>query len=241
MAIKDNYIGKTFGRLYVVKKSGYKTYPSGRKHSLYLCKCSCGNEKIVDYCNLYRGNTKSCGCYSMELRKSRSGVNANNYKNGIYGKRLRAIYSSMKQRCFNPNNPTYKNYGERGITVCPEWLGEDGFSNFGKWAYENGYNPKAKRGECTLDRIDNNENYCPENCRWADSKTQSRNKRDNVLIEYNGELKTIMQWCEELNIKHSTLRNRIKRGWTPEMAITRPVREYGYALAMDKIILFERE
>lgn len=239
MARKDNYIGKVFGRLYVIKKVGYKTYPSGRKHAFYLCRCSCGNEKVIDSEKMASGSTKSCGCYIKELNKSRRGENGNNYKNGIYGKRLRAIHSGMKQRCFNPNNQSYKNYGERGITVCSEWVGDNGFTNFGKWAYENGYDKNADRGECTLERIDNNGNYCPENCKWTNVKEQSNNKRDNIFIEYNGENKTVMQWCEELGMNHSTLLNRIKRGWPVEKALFYPIRKRKYAKAKNLIILEE--
>lgn len=132
--------------------------------------------------------------------------------------RLSAIYNDMKYRCYNPNSTSFKNYGARGITVCQEWLASErihtyehnnptkGFLTFQKWALANGYTD-----ELTLDRIDNNKGYCPENCRWVNAKVQNNNRRNNVLITYQGKELTLKQWCDELNISYIKAYQRLYR------------------------------
>jgi len=117
----------------------------------------------------------------------------------------------MKGRCKNKNNNKAKDYSGRGITICDEW---ENFENFYKWAIANGY-----RENLTIDRIDNNGNYEPSNCRWTDLITQENNKRTNRRIEYNGEIKTLAQWARVFNINYNTLRNRLNRGWEFERAV----------------------
>lgn len=112
----------------------------------------------------------------------------------------------MKSRCFNPNYSEYKDYGGRGITVCDEWLEYDGFR---KWALENGYDENAKRRECTLDRIDINGNYCPENCRFVDMYTQANNKQYNIRFEYNGEKYSLSELSKLLNKPYDYLYYRL--------------------------------
>lgn len=126
------------------------------------------------------------------------------------------IYHGMKKRCLNSNCKRYKDYGGRGITVCDEWL--IGFDQFAEWALRNGY----KKG-LTIERKDVNGNYCPENCIWITRKEQAFNKRGSVLIEYRGEVKNLMVWCNELGLKYDAIHNRIKSGWSPKDAFEKPL------------------
>lgn len=135
--------------------------------------------------------------------------------------RLYNIWRKMKNRCFSPGCDAYERYGGRGITVCQEW---SSFKNFRKWALENGY-----KDDLSIDRIDNNGNYCPENCRWATAKQQMNNKSDNHLITFKGKTQTLAQWSEELEINRYTLFNRIDRGMSVEEAFTKPVERKRHA------------
>lgn len=138
------------------------------KPTRWICECDCGTVKDVPGSELVRGASKSCGCY-----KSEKAANAHRKHDGK-GTRLYNVWTSMNNRCRNKNERTYKYYGGRGISVCEEW---QDFGNFKKWAYENGYDETAKRGDCTIDRIDNNGNYEPSNCRWVSMKVQRMNAR----------------------------------------------------------------
>ena len=130
-----------------------------------------------------------------------------NYKHGKRNCKLYAVMNSMKSRCYNENNHAYKNYGKRGITICDAWLND--FDVFYNWAINNGYEEGL-----TIDRINVNGNYEPNNCRWVDYKTQNNNRRDNVILTYKGKTQSIGQWAIELNIPLYNLKNRYRRGWT---------------------------
>lgn len=144
--------------------------------------------------------------------------------------RLNRIYTNMKYRCNNPESKDWKNYGGRGITICDEWLNQErvlgvwgritkGFLAFKTWALENGYTD-----ELTIDRIDSNKGYCPENCRWVSWKVQGNNTRHNRFITYKGRTQTIKQWCEELNLNYNTVISRINRyGYSIEKAFEEKV------------------
>lgn len=136
-------------------------------------------------------------------------------KHGMYGTKLYWVWDSMLNRTSNPKHKYYADYGGRGISVCKEW--KDSFENFYKWATNNGY----KEG-LTLDRTNNNGNYCPENCRWITHFEQQSNKRNNHFLTYNGERHTVMEWSRILDIPHGTLFTRIRRGWTTERILGTP-------------------
>lgn len=138
-------------------------------------------------------------------------------KHGQRNTRLYNVWGLMKNRCFCKTSDHYKDYGLRGITVCEEW--KQDFMCFYNWAYKNGYKEKAKKGECTLDRIDNNGNYEPNNCRWVNHKTQSNNKRNNHFLEYENTKMTIRQWSEFLNISEYVIFQRLKRGLSLEKVL----------------------
>lgn len=169
--------GKKFGKLIVLNEKPIRK----NNQTLWKCRCSCGNEKYIYANNLNSGMTKSCGCLLKKSNKA--------------SKRLVQIFSDMKQRCYNKRNKAYKNYGNRGITICKEWLENN--ETFYDWAMENGY-----KDNLTIDRIDNNEGYKPNNCRWVTIKTQQNNKRNNRKITLNGETKTASQWAEKYGITH---------------------------------------
>lgn len=218
MGKKIDLTGQIFGRLTVIGEGDFYISPSGRKERTWHCRCDCGNEVNVRSTNL-RHNTKSCGCLRKEITSKR-------YK--VHGKslsRLHKVWLQMKGRCYNPNNTAYKNYGGRGIKICDEW--KDNFQAFCDWSMANGYDDTVERGKCTLDRIDVNGNYCPENCRWVSQKVQSRNTRQNIKIEYNGETKVLKDWALELGINYGTLYSRVHNpNWDIERCFTEPVNNH---------------
>ena len=174
-------------RLQIVNECDYIT-KSGKKMPGYLCKCSCGNTKIVSRSSYDSGKTRSCGCLIREFNSKRGqyyGGSAHNSakKFGVDEKVIRNLkikFKSMKGRCYDPNNRNYSNYGGRGIVICDEWL--DDQEAFIRWALESGYEKRK-----SIDRIDVDGNYEPSNCRWATIAEQARNTRRNVFIQYNGE------------------------------------------------------
>jgi len=210
--------GKRYGKLTVLKRSENHVSANGIQHRRWLCKCDCGKEVIVDGEYLKNGDTKSCGCL-----RAYSGVGNPNYRHGaLVGQqtRLYRIWSNMKQRCNNPLNPYYQKYGGRGIDVCDEWQSD--FPTFAKWAKDNGYTD-----DLTIDRIDVNKGYSPENCRFASMDIQANNTTRNHHIAFNGQTKTMSEWANEFGIKYSTLRSRINLlGWDIERALTTPQRTY---------------
>lgn len=158
--------GQIFGRLTAIECVGSNNW----NRCLWLCKCSCGNTKIVDGSSLRMGRTRSCGCLDREKHIT----HPNRTTHGQCGTRIYRIWKAMKNRCLNPNTPDYKRwYGSNGITVCEEWKND--FSSFYEWSMANGY-----RDDLSIDRIDPSGNYEPSNCRWADAKTQANNKRKKV-------------------------------------------------------------
>lgn len=201
-----NIIGKKFGRLTVIRLSHKKQiYKDGKKDGnilYYLCKCDCGKECVVLKGNLTSGNVKSCGCYQKEVNKKTK------TKHGLSLTRLYRIWFCMINRCYNNKNDNYPWYGGKGITLCDEWKND--VKNFYNWSMKNGY-----KDNLTIDRIDVNGNYSPENCRWVDMKHQCNNRSCNMLYEKDGILKTAGEWGKELGIDgkyiYSILDGRIKK------------------------------
>lgn len=197
-----------FGRLTVL--SSVPNQASKKK--MWNCKCECGNCVTVRGTSLTGGITKSCGCLRKELASKKHS------KHNGYGTRLYAIWDSMRQRCNNKNCRAYHNYGGRGIKICDEW---NDFANFKEWAINSGYDNTAKRGTCTLDRINVNENYSPENCRWNTMKEQSNNKRNTIYMTVNNETHSLLEWASITGIKYDTLWKRYKKyGWSPERVVS---------------------
>lgn len=191
-----------FGRLTAL----YKLHNYHNRGSYWLCICECGNLKEVYLGSLTSGATTSCGCYHKEIAK------VANTKHGKRYTRLHKIWRDMKQRCYNKHNTSYKYYGKRGIKMCDEWLND--FMNFYTWAMTNGYNDKL-----SIDRIDVNGNYEPNNCRWATRKQQARNRRSNKYYTINGKTHCIKEWCKILNLNYKTVYTRLSRGWLVEKAL----------------------
>ena len=155
MAALDCLIGQKFGRLSVVERADNIVESGGRTRVTWRCQCDCGNIVVVRAHSLKCGRTRSCGCAKSERNR-----NYFTTHNGTK-ERLYKVWTDMKKRCYNPRYKQYKDYGGRGITVCDKWLHD--YSAFRKFALENGYDSEAKFGECTIDRIDVNGNYSPEN------------------------------------------------------------------------------
>lgn len=199
--------GQRFGRLTVISR----TQNTKKGQTRWLCRCDCGNESIVTGANLRNGNTRSCGCLH---RAQLVAFGKAAKKHGEYGTRLYRIYRGIITRCTNHNDSRFHYYGKRGIALCPEW--RNSFETFRDWALANGYTDKL-----TIDRIDNNGNYCPENCRWITQAKQTRNTCRNRII--NG--KTIAEWSELNGIPYKSLWKRLKNNWPLERAITTPLKK----------------
>lgn len=136
-------------------------------------------------------------------------------------KRLYRVWIHMKERCCSPQDASYHNYGGRGIKICDEW--KDDFHSFCKWALRNGYDASADRKQCTLDRIDNDGDYCPKNCRWTTMKEQSRNRRGNRIVDLGLEKYTSAELAEMIGLKPATLRKRLDSGWSVKDSVLTPL------------------
>lgn len=190
--------GQKFDKLTVIKQ-----VKSRNNNSWWLCKCECGNYKEIDGSHLKRGYTKSCGC-EQGPKKKHNKCNTRIYK----------IWEGINYRCNckNINSQNYKNYYLRNIKICDEWAND--FMNFYNWAINSGYSDNL-----TIDRIDNNGDYEPNNCRWVNYKTQANNRRNNIIIKYNNEKRTLKEWSEILGIDYNILYRRIREyHWPIEKA-----------------------
>lgn len=194
-----NLIGERFGRLTVISKNGKTKWGN----VTWKCACDCGKTVIIPGGHLKSGHTKSCGCLAYDMHVEQ--LETHGYTTG--GKpRTFTIWRGMKARCLNPKSISYKNYGARGISICHEWRS---FKAFHEWAIANGYSDGLQ-----LDRIDNEGNYCPSNCRWVTRTENARNTRVTRLITLNGKTQCAAAWIKELGISKSTFYKALHKGQT---------------------------
>ena len=197
--------GQKFGRLTVIERTR-----NNNNKVCWICRCECGNLKTVAGKDIKSGNTRSCGCIKHESKHNP------NYKHGLKNEPIYKVWRGIKNRCYNTASFAYSEYGGRGITVCAEWLHD--FQAFYDWAITNGY----KKG-LTIDRIDNNKGYAPDNCRWVTMRTQNNNKRNNHIVFYNGEKYTIAELAMKYGVDYDKLQQRISRyHWNIEEALNTP-------------------
>ena len=205
--------GDKFHRLTAIKDEN-------TRDKRWLFQCDCGNMVSVPRARVFSGETKSCGCLRIEKSKERmmSDPIFNATTHGKSDTRLYTIWKNMRRRCSDKKNTGYHNYGGRGIKVCDEW---QDFMKFYSWAVSNGY-----KSNLSIDRIDNNGNYEPNNCQWVTVERQANNKRTNTMVTINGETHSLADWSRIKNINYKMVCTRIgKLHWTPYDAIVTPKRQ----------------
>ena len=197
----SNLINKKFGHLLVISR--YGTASDG--HSTWLCKCDCGQKKVVASNNLRQGGATGCGCFRIKHGHCKKGQTSKTY----------SVWSGIIQRCNNPNNKEYKNYGGRGIHICKRWLK---FENF---LEDMGEQPLRRQ----INRINNNLGYYKKNCEWTTAQKQARNKRNNRLLIFKGRTQCVSAWAKETKIHLQTFWRRVNSGWSIEKILTTPIRK----------------
>lgn len=200
-----NLTGCRFGRLVVLE---IEKPIRDTKRLRWVCRCDCGAVKTVSRQHLRQGHTQSCGCHRRDWGATLSKTH------GLATSRLYRIWSGMRQRCLNPRATNAHRYLGRGITVCPEW---SSFEKFLEWSRASGYEPHL-----TLDRADNNGPYSPENCRWATTSQQARNRRNTRKYSLHGKSKLIQEWAAEFEISAETVKSRLRMGWDILSALSSP-------------------
>lgn len=203
--------GQRFGRLTVTERD-YEVKPHTRQRTMWHCVCDCGKTFSAESRNLRRGDYRSCGC----LRKEEASQRLTTH--GMTNTKVFKTWQGIQARCYSPNNEKFKDYGGRGIKVCDRWL--ESFENF----FADMGHPQPHE---SIDRINNDGDYCPENCRWTDNKTQQRNTRRNRFLVLDGESKTIAEWSEITGISQGTISERIKYGWSDRDVLTKPASSNG--------------
>lgn len=198
--------GHRYGRLTVLKRDGHI-----HGKTAWICRCDCGKIVRKDANAMRQGYSLSCGCMRRELAAIR------HTKHNHCRTRLYDTYNNMKARCYRKSNHKYPIYGGRGIKICDEWLKD--FGEFYDWAISHGY-----REDLTIDRIDNDGDYEPGNCRWVTNKVQSMNRRSNRYLEFDGQRKTIEEWSEITGLRYGVISSRVnKLKWSAEKALTTPL------------------
>lgn len=193
--------GQRFGMLTVLRRGPNKVRGE-TSESGWVCRCDCGGENHVAKSDLIRGKVRSCRC-----------IMGKNHTHGMFGTRVYKVWVGMIQRCHNPKDRGWRNWGGRGIVVCERW----------RHSFENFYSDMgAPAPGLSLDRIDNDGNYEPGNCRWVTAKEQQRNRRGNVFVDLRGEKKPVSAWAEEFGMDAELVRGRLYRGWDVERALTTP-------------------
>jgi hypothetical protein len=219
--VAKDFTPETFGRLTTI---GPKFLLDRKAHIAYqVCLCSCGSVKIVRVAAFRNGGAKSCGCLQKEkASKQATALGKSSTKHGKSRSREYTTYHSMVQRCCNPKARQYQDYGGRGIKVCDRWQESNGqgFINFLVDMNE------CPPGKISIDRTDNDGDYEPGNCKWADYTEQARNRRSCRLLTYNGRTQTVAEWADETGLKYSTIGKRIDRyGWSIEKTLTTPAKK----------------
>ena len=199
----NNLTGMRFGRLIAIEPVGRNKY----QNVIWRCACDCGNQAFVTAANLNK-KTRSCGCLKIDLLKERS------TSHNMANTKLYKVWASIKQRCTNPQNKRFSDYGGRGIDMCHEWFE---FEPFMEWAMTHGYSDGLE-----IDRINNDRGYYPDNCRFVDTKTNSRNKRNSHFLTFAGNTYTVSEWAEKLNIPPKAIYKRLARGWDIPSALFLP-------------------
>lgn len=204
MSIRTNELMVVNGRL---KQAGFsfKTSHGYSRSAVFICEC--GQRLVTTVSNVQSGRSQSCGCLMMQRIREANTTHGRRQSN-LYG-----IWTGMKSRCENKNNPAWDRYGGRGITVCERW------KSFECFLVDMG----EPEGDMSLDRIDNDRGYSLDNCRWATVTEQSRNRRSNVKMTVGEKTMCIAEWSEETGINSATLRRRIKNGWSPEEVVNTPL------------------
>lgn len=222
---RDPPIGSRFGRLEVIGPADPS--PAGKKR--WRCVCDCGQERIVSQSNLVTGNTTSCGCWKKETAAQNAQITR---RHGESQQRPTEyeIWLGIKARCYRTTDPAYPRYGGRGIRVCERWL-----NSYGAFLRDMGRRPS---GDHTIDRIDNDRDYTPENCRWATWNEQNRNRRSNRLLTIDGDTRTMAEWCELVGLNPKVLQWRLRAGWDVKDAVlrsVRPKRRSGHGTDQDRV------
>jgi hypothetical protein len=212
--IAKSYEPETFGRLTTIGPQFKLPINSkGHRRDFQVCACVCGAVCMKLRSHLVRSETQSCGCLRKELGYKKHIAHGESGTTPEY-----RSWGLMKDRCYNPSNKAFHNYGGRGIKVCDRWSGPSGFQNF---LEDMGRRPASDH---SIDRIDVNGDYCPENCRWATRKEQCRNKRSNKLLTWEGKTQCMSQWADDFAISYVCLKSRLRRGWLVEKALTTPTK-----------------
>ena len=204
--------GQRFGRLVVIQ------YSHSKNGAFWKCMCDCGNESVVKGAHLRYGSHKSCGCGSKEAarRNADAGREARRVPY-LYPRKMKDMYKNMQARCYDPSNKRWANYGARGIKICDEWLND--IRAFYKWVSENGYEPGL-----TIDRIDVNRDYEPDNCRFATLLVQMNNTTRNRWLTWNDVTLTVADWGRKLGVDSHAIQHRVDRKWPIERIFTQPFR-----------------
>lgn len=223
-----NIIGNKYGFLTVMEEVDRYISPSGKPQRRFKCQCNCGNITYVNYYNLTRPKnpTVSCGCYAIKVRAENAKRSFTTH--GCRKERLYGIWCGMRRRCEKDYDPEYASYGGRGISVCDEW---QDYGRFREWALSHGYDPSAPRGDYTIERIDNDEDYTPINCKFVDIKSQANNKQNTLRYEWNGGMYSL---TEIMNLSKTELSRicvykRLRKGWSVDTAISVPKMKNQYA------------
>jgi hypothetical protein len=196
----DSFIGKRQGQIVVLSH-----FKKGKNNSNYFrCQCDCGRIAEIRVDHFFNDKQTTCGTFHKK------------YENSVIGNKIYNTWNRMINRCYNPKSHKYYRYGKRGISVCKDWL--NNYDNFYIWCINNGY----KEG-LSLDRINNDGNYEPSNCRWTTRKQQQRNMCRNRIITYKNQTHCLAEWCERLNLKYETIKSRLNKGWSIERAFEEPI------------------